>query len=52
MNFTYQVQIVKDNEYGARDSNGKWNGLVGEILDQTAYIAVAPFTITYEKGDP
>ena len=38
---------MSDNEYGSyRD--GKWNGMVGELLDDVVDIAVGPLTITYD----
>ena len=39
---------MSDNEYGSyRD--GKWNGMVGELLDDVVDIAVGPLTITYDR---
>ena len=28
----YEIRVVKDSSYGARDENGTWNGMVGELV--------------------
>ena len=28
----YEIRVVKDRSYGARDENGTWNGMVGELV--------------------
>ena len=28
----YKIVPVKDKKYGARDENGTWNGMVGELI--------------------
>ncbi|XP_072018830.1 glutamate receptor ionotropic, kainate 2-like isoform X1 [Amphiura filiformis] len=46
----YKIHIVKDGNYGSKDAEtGKWNGMVGEILNDEADIAVAPLTITFVR---
>ena len=45
---TFQIRFVGDDEYGTV-KNGKWDGLVGELLDNVADIAVGPLTITYNR---
>ncbi|XP_053545841.1 glutamate receptor U1-like [Bombina bombina] len=44
--FNFTVSVVKDSRYGARDQTGKWNGMIGEIINGEADLAVAPLTIT------
>ncbi|XP_028266641.1 probable glutamate receptor [Parambassis ranga] len=44
--FKYKLQLVKDNRYGALDSSGNWNGMMGEIVRGEADLAVAPLTLT------
>ncbi|KAM7411001.1 hypothetical protein PAMA_021127 [Pampus argenteus] len=46
LDFKYKVHLVKDNRYGAMDSNGTWNGMIGEILRGEADLAVASLTLT------
>ncbi|PAA92177.1 hypothetical protein BOX15_Mlig030089g10 [Macrostomum lignano] len=54
LKFNYTVQLVKDNNYGAAngtDSQGRdtWNGMIGELINHEADLAVASLTITYER---
>uniref|UniRef100_A0A2I4CP02 Glutamate receptor 1 n=1 Tax=Austrofundulus limnaeus TaxID=52670 RepID=A0A2I4CP02_AUSLI len=45
--FAYQLELVSDGKYGARDLESKrWNGMVGELVYGKADMAVAPLTIT------
>lgn len=30
--FNYTLHVVKDGRYGAKDQDGNWNGMVGEII--------------------
>ena len=32
INIDYLIAPVKDGEYGAKDENGTWNGMVGELV--------------------
>ncbi|XP_022911458.2 glutamate receptor ionotropic, kainate 2-like [Onthophagus taurus] len=51
LNFTYQFELVHDNNYGSYDPVKKeWNGLVRDILDWKADLAICDLTITYERG--
>uniref|UniRef100_A0A8C1ZC56 Glutamate receptor n=1 Tax=Cyprinus carpio TaxID=7962 RepID=A0A8C1ZC56_CYPCA len=50
--FKYQLKIVGDGKYGARDAETKiWNGMVGELVYGKADIAVAPLTITLVREE-
>ncbi|OUC49779.1 Ligand-gated ion channel [Trichinella nativa] len=44
-NFPYIIKPVKDNQYGAVDQNGRWNGMVGELIRGEADLAIASLTI-------
>uniref|UniRef100_A0A096M0P9 Glutamate receptor n=1 Tax=Poecilia formosa TaxID=48698 RepID=A0A096M0P9_POEFO len=46
LGFKYNVHLVKDSRYGAMDSSGNWNGMIGEIIKGEADLAVAPLTVT------
>ncbi|XP_066286133.1 glutamate receptor 4-like [Branchiostoma lanceolatum] len=47
VNFTYKIHIVADGVYGSEnETTGKWNGMVGELIEGKADLAVAPLTIT------
>uniref|UniRef100_A0A7N6AIS4 Glutamate receptor n=1 Tax=Anabas testudineus TaxID=64144 RepID=A0A7N6AIS4_ANATE len=48
----YQLKIVGDGKYGARDAETKiWNGMVGELVYGKADIAIAPLTITLVREE-
>ncbi|XP_037875952.1 glutamate receptor ionotropic, kainate 2 [Bombyx mori] len=48
--FHYRLRLVPDNMYGARDpETGQWNGIVRELMDRKADIAVASMTINYAR---
>uniref|UniRef100_A0A8C9YFU6 Glutamate receptor n=1 Tax=Sander lucioperca TaxID=283035 RepID=A0A8C9YFU6_SANLU len=50
LGFTYEVRLVEDGRYGAQDENtGQWNGMVKELMDHRADLAVAPLAITYVR---
>ncbi|XP_008419289.1 glutamate receptor 2b isoform X2 [Poecilia reticulata] len=50
--FKYELRIVGDGKYGARDAETKiWNGMVGELVYGKADIAVAPLTITLVREE-
>ncbi|KAG7224275.1 hypothetical protein INR49_000518 [Caranx melampygus] len=46
LGFSYKLHLVKDNRYGALDSSGTWNGMIGEVIRGEADLAVAPLTLT------
>nr|XP_014354085.1 PREDICTED: glutamate receptor ionotropic, kainate 3 isoform X1 [Latimeria chalumnae]XP_014354089.1 PREDICTED: glutamate receptor ionotropic, kainate 3 isoform X1 [Latimeria chalumnae] len=47
LGFTYEIRLVDDGKYGAPDEKGQWNGMVKELMDHKADLAVAPLTITH-----
>ncbi|XP_069363770.1 glutamate receptor ionotropic, kainate 2 isoform X3 [Maniola hyperantus] len=48
--FHYRLRLVPDNMYGAWDPDtGQWNGIVKELMDRKADIAVASMTINYAR---
>ncbi|XP_044215191.1 glutamate receptor ionotropic, kainate 2 isoform X5 [Thunnus albacares] len=50
LGFTYEIRLVEDGKYGAQDENtGQWNGMVKELMDHRADLAVAPLAITYVR---
>lgn len=32
LGFKYNLKVVKDGRYGAKDSSGNWNGMIGEVI--------------------
>ncbi|CAG5028276.1 unnamed protein product [Parnassius apollo] len=49
-NYTYSFKSDKNYDYGTYDKDKKkWNGLIGELLDKKADLAVCDLTITEER---
>lgn len=45
--FNYKFKLVDDNNFGSANKTvGTWNGMIGELLDQKADLALASLTIT------
>uniref|UniRef100_A0A8C4WVB5 Glutamate receptor n=1 Tax=Eptatretus burgeri TaxID=7764 RepID=A0A8C4WVB5_EPTBU len=49
LGFTYEIHLVPDGKYGVMDENNEWNGLIRELIDHKADLAVAPLTINYMR---
>ncbi|XP_050521197.1 glutamate receptor ionotropic, kainate 2-like isoform X3 [Daktulosphaira vitifoliae] len=48
--FQYAITLVPDNKYGAYDPTTKqWNGIVRELIDKKADLALASMTINYAR---
>uniref|UniRef100_A0A914C6U8 Uncharacterized protein n=1 Tax=Acrobeloides nanus TaxID=290746 RepID=A0A914C6U8_9BILA len=49
---TYTIHVVRDNKYGNDiHGNGTWDGMIGEILNGEADMAVAPFTVNFRRAE-
>lgn len=50
LTFSYEIYLVPDGNYGSQDAISKeWNGMVKEIIEGRADMAVASFTISSER---
>ncbi|XP_046915372.2 glutamate receptor ionotropic, kainate 2 [Dermatophagoides farinae] len=49
LEFKYVIKVVEDGVYGKRNERGEWNGMIKELIEGKADIAVADLTITYER---
>ncbi|XP_017488759.1 PREDICTED: glutamate receptor ionotropic, kainate 2-like, partial [Rhagoletis zephyria] len=50
LKFQFELYLVPDGKYGAENTTTKeWNGLVREIIDKNADLAVASMTINYAR---
>uniref|UniRef100_A0AAV2MAE4 Glutamate receptor n=1 Tax=Knipowitschia caucasica TaxID=637954 RepID=A0AAV2MAE4_KNICA len=49
LGFTYEIRLVPDGKYGIPDDKGQWNGMIRELIEHRADLAVAPLTITYMR---
>ncbi|KAH9493111.1 Glutamate receptor ionotropic, kainate 1 [Bulinus truncatus] len=45
--FNFRIELVPDGNYGSPNAHGEWDGMVREIIDRRADLAIAPLTITY-----
>ncbi|TRY96316.1 hypothetical protein DNTS_011819 [Danionella cerebrum] len=49
LGFKYEMYQVADGKYGSPQANGSWNGMMGELLEKRADVAIAAITITPER---
>uniref|UniRef100_A0A8C2G5B6 Glutamate receptor n=1 Tax=Cyprinus carpio TaxID=7962 RepID=A0A8C2G5B6_CYPCA len=49
MGFSYEIHLVPDGKYGLQDDKGQWNGMIKELMEHRADLAVAPLTITFMR---
>ncbi|XP_077984684.1 glutamate receptor 4-like [Glandiceps talaboti] len=50
LKFKYKFKLVSDGKYGGYDiKTGQWDGMVRELIDGEADVAVAPLTITSQR---
>lgn len=49
LDFEFTLYLVADKTYGA-EVNGEWNGMVRELIDGTAHMAVAAMSITRPRA--
>ena len=48
-NFTYSIRLVEDGLHGTQMKNGRWNGIVRELIDKKSDLAVAALTISFQR---
>ncbi|KAG5280252.1 hypothetical protein AALO_G00086850 [Alosa alosa] len=49
LGFKYEIYQVSDGKYGSQMPNGTWNGMIGELINKRADLAVSAITITPER---
>ncbi|XP_061666508.1 glutamate receptor ionotropic, delta-1-like isoform X3 [Syngnathoides biaculeatus] len=49
LGFKYDIYQVSDSKYGSRLPNGSWNGMIGDLINKRADLAVSAITITPER---
>lgn len=50
LGFNYTFRLVPDGRYGSYNKQTKeWDGMMKELLDQKADLAIADLTITYDR---
>lgn len=51
LNFDYTLVPSRDGQFGARQPNGDWNGLVGDLATCETDIVMAPLLMTAEREE-
>lgn len=49
LNFNYTLRINPSGQFGSLDKSGRWNGIIGEIIDGQADIGAGSMTITGQR---
>nr|XP_033797822.1 glutamate receptor ionotropic, delta-1 isoform X1 [Geotrypetes seraphini]XP_033797823.1 glutamate receptor ionotropic, delta-1 isoform X1 [Geotrypetes seraphini] len=49
LGFKYEIYQAPDGKYGLQLPNGSWNGMIGELINKRADIAISAITITPER---
>ncbi|XP_033880587.1 glutamate receptor ionotropic, delta-1-like isoform X1 [Acipenser ruthenus] len=49
LGFKYEIYQVLDSKYGQKLHNGSWNGMIGELINKHADLAISAITITPER---
>ncbi|RZF39362.1 hypothetical protein LSTR_LSTR000883 [Laodelphax striatellus] len=50
LGFTYEFKLVPDNQYGSLNKKtGQWNGLIRELQERRADLAICDLTITFDR---
>ena len=34
LNFTFEIEVVKDKTFGKKNEKGEWNGIIGELVNR------------------
>lgn len=50
LKFKYQLHLVEDGRYGTEPEPGRWTGMIGELVDGRADMAVAPLTMSSKRS--
>ncbi|XP_076446947.1 glutamate receptor ionotropic, kainate 2-like isoform X1 [Babylonia areolata] len=51
LKFDYEIYLVHDGKFGSKQSDGQWNGMIGELLAGNATMSVAPMSINSEREE-
>jgi ABC-type amino acid transport substrate-binding protein len=49
--FNYTFELQEDNVYGDKQSDGTWSGMIGQIMNDQADLAIVDLTITSEREE-
>lgn len=51
LNFEYEIYEVPDGKYGFMDEEGNWNGMIRELIDKKADIALGALSLMAEREE-
>ncbi|KAH8020295.1 hypothetical protein HPB51_000106 [Rhipicephalus microplus] len=51
LDFRYRIKLVRDGAHGSKDAQSRWNGMVRELIDREADLAVGDLTITSSREE-
>ncbi|XP_070579851.1 glutamate receptor ionotropic, NMDA 2A-like [Ptychodera flava] len=51
LDFHFQLHVVEDGYFGKMDKNGRWNGMIGDILEGRADAAIASMQATKARAE-
>lgn len=49
LNFTYELYLVPDGKFGVMEQTGYWNGMIGQLANGQADIALGPLSMIAER---
>ncbi|KAK7074964.1 hypothetical protein SK128_008909 [Halocaridina rubra] len=49
LNFTYKQLRPQDENWGMKDGNGTWSGMVGQVVRKEADLGLGPFGIVHSR---
>lgn len=49
LNFTYEIRPVSDGNFGSMDNEGNWNGMIKELKEKHADIALGALSVMAER---
>ncbi|XP_022247281.1 glutamate receptor ionotropic, kainate 1-like [Limulus polyphemus] len=51
LGFKYKIHQVRDGSHGSKNEHDEWNGMIRELINKEADLALADLTITYEREE-
>ncbi|KAG8176522.1 hypothetical protein JTE90_018995, partial [Oedothorax gibbosus] len=49
LGFKFRIKQVDDHKYGEKNDQGEWNGMIKELIDGRADLAIGDLTITFGR---
>ena len=51
MNFSTRIILAPDGNWGSRDENGSWNGMIQEVYENRAQVAICDCYSTLARSE-